>query len=69
MKNKTKQLRILSQKEIEEIYGQPQFAQVDRQYFFSLAPEEEEATTSLHSVKSRVFFILQLGYFRNRPRL
>lgn len=66
MKNKTKQLRILSQKEIEEIYGQPQFTHEDRQHLFALATEEEKAATSLHSVKSRVFFILQLGYFKVR---
>ncbi|HRQ41524.1 MAG TPA: DUF4158 domain-containing protein [Chloroflexota bacterium] len=65
--NKTdKRLIILGPDEIEAIYGLPVFDEEDRAFHFTLLPPERAALSSLHSVKSRLYFILQLGYFKAR---
>ena len=61
-----KRLRILSDDEIEAIYGRPRFTQEERIEYFSLSPTEKAALERLHSIKSRIYFILQLGYFKAR---
>jgi hypothetical protein len=61
-----KRLRILSDEEIEAIYGIPRFTHEERIEYFSLSPIEKAALEQLHSIKSRIYFILQLGYFKAR---
>lgn len=58
--------RILSDDEIEALYGQPRFTPEERSEYFALSPEEKATQGQLHSVKSQTFFILQLGYFKAR---
>jgi hypothetical protein len=57
-------LRILSDEEMDALYGRPRFTQEERNEYFTLSPEEKAALEGLHSLKSKVFFILQLGYFK-----
>jgi hypothetical protein len=64
--NPGKRLAILGTAEIEDIYGRPCFTPEERDEYFMLSPEEKAAMAQLHSVKSRTFFILQLGYFKAR---
>ena len=59
-------LRILSPLEIETLYGHPCFTPDEQTEYFSLSLEEKLLTETLHSFKSRIFFILQLGYFKAR---
>ena len=59
-------LRILSDPEIEALYGQPRFTPDEQAEYFSLSLEEKLLAETLHSFKSRIFFILQLGYFKAR---
>jgi TnpA family transposase len=59
-------LKILSDDEIEALYGRPRFTQEEREEYFTLSAEEKAALGHLHSLKSKVFFILQLGYFKAR---
>ena len=61
-----KRLRILSDDEIEAIYGIPRFTHEERIEYFSLSPSEKAMLEQLHSIKSRIYFILQLGYFKAR---
>ena len=61
-----KRLKILSDDEIEAIYGIPHFTNEERIEYFSLSPSEKATLEQLHSIKSRVYFILQLGYFKAR---
>ncbi len=61
-----KRLKILSDDEIEAIYGIPRFTNEERIEYFSLSPSEKAILGQLHSIKSRIYFILQLGYFRAR---
>lgn len=59
-----KRLRILSDDEIEAIYGIPRFTHEERIEYFSLTPSEKAILEQLHSIKSQIYFILQLGYFK-----
>jgi Tn3 transposase DDE domain/Domain of unknown function (DUF4158) len=66
MDNPGKRLIILSSAEIDALYGRPRFTQEERAEYFALSDSEKAALGQLHSLKSRVFFILQLGYFKAR---
>ena len=59
-------LKILSGDEIDTLYGRPRFTHQERVEHFALSPTEETALEQLHSIKSTIFFILQLGYFKAR---
>jgi hypothetical protein len=59
-------LKILSDDEIDALYGRPRFAQEERDEYLALSAQEKTALEQLHSLKSKVFFILQLGYFKAR---
>ncbi len=59
-----KRLKILSDKEISEIYDLPQFTSEEQIKYFELNPEESLELQSLRSIKSKTYFILQLGYFK-----
>jgi hypothetical protein len=66
MDNPGKRLIILSRDEIDSLYGRPHFTQEERVEYFTLSDSERAACEQLHSYKSRLFFILQLGYFKAR---
>ena len=59
-------LRILSDSEIDALYGRPRFTQEERDEYFSLAPAEKETLEQLRFINARINFILQLGYFKAR---
>src|SRR3954470_16173314 len=59
-----KRLRILGDDEIEALYGRPRFAEEERTQFFALSPAERVVLEQFHSIKSRIYWILQLGYFK-----
>lgn len=65
-KSKTgqKRLKILSEDELKSIYGRPSFTYEDRCYYFSLSEPEKELLETLRSIKSKAYFVLQLGYFK-----
>ena len=58
-------LKILGDDEIEALYGRPHFTDDERLEYFALAPTEKAVLEQLHSTKSRMYFILQLGYFKS----
>lgn len=64
--NPGKRLVILGDEEIDALYGRPRFTPEEREECFALSAEENATLTQLHSLKSRMFFILQLGYFKAR---
>jgi len=66
MQSTEKRLRILAEDEIEAIFGRPQFTHEERIQYFSLSSMEETTLEDLRSFKSRICFILQLGYFKAR---
>ena len=62
--NTERNLQILQTKEIEELYAIPSFEEEDRQLYFNLSAEEYRLMQSFRGLSSRVFFVLQLGYFK-----
>lgn len=63
---RNRRLTILDQDEIDALYGLPRFSDEEREQYFTLTPEEQGALAEFHSSKSKIFFILQLGYFKAR---
>ncbi len=63
-KSEPKRLKILNENELENIYGRPRFTYEDRCHYFSLSQPEKELLHLLRSVKSKAYFVLQLGYFK-----
>jgi TnpA family transposase len=63
-----KRLRILGDDEIEALYGRPRFTDDERLEYFSLSATEKAILEQLHSTTSRIYCILQLGYFKARHR-
>src|SRR5919109_2891822 len=61
-----RRLRILGDDEIDVLYGRPRFTQEERMEYFTLSREEQMVLAQLHSLKSRLHFVLQLGYFKAR---
>ena len=57
-------LHILESEEIAHIYALPDFTPDERALFFSLSTQEGEQLSKLRGVSSKVYFILQLGYFK-----
>ena len=56
-----KRLRILGDDEIKAIYGRPRLTPDERDQYFSLSQPEWELLQALRSIKSQVYFVLQLG--------
>ena len=65
METRERRLRILGEDEIDALYGLPHFSDDERPEYFSISPAEKRALDQLHSIKSRIYFILQLGYFKS----
>jgi len=61
---KEKRLKILGQDEIDSIYSRPNFTQEERVEYFAKSQLEQELLETFGSVKSQIYFILQLGYFK-----
>jgi Domain of unknown function (DUF4158) len=61
-----KRLSILGEEEIDALYGLPRFTPEERGEYFALSPTDIAALRPLHSLKSHLYGILQLGYFRAR---
>ncbi|OYE01953.1 Tn3 family transposase [Nostoc sp. 'Peltigera membranacea cyanobiont' 232] len=61
---KEKRLKILATDEIESIYNRPYFTQAEQIEYFTLSQLDLEIVEGFGSIKSQVYFIIQLGYFR-----
>jgi hypothetical protein len=64
----SKRLRILGDEEIDAFYGRPRFTPDERQEYFPFAPPELTALDQFHSHPSRLYAMLQLGYFKARQQ-
>lgn len=63
--NQSKRIHLLSDSEKNELYARPEFNAEERELYFSLAQNEYDLLQNYYSnTKTRVFFILQLGYFK-----
>jgi TnpA family transposase/CheY-like chemotaxis protein len=61
-------LQILSPEEYDLLWGLPRLSQADRDLFFTLNPREEQALSRLRTPRTKLHFLLLLGYFRARQR-
>ena len=57
-------LQILSHEEYELLWDFPRFAQSDRDLFYTLTTPEREALEQRRSIRTKLHFLLHLGYFR-----
>jgi TnpA family transposase len=64
VKRQEKRLKILTTDEIESIYNRPCFTHEEQIEYFSLSQSDLEILELFRSIKSQIYFILQLGYFR-----
>ena len=55
---------LLSNAEIEEFYSLPIFNKKDREIFFALSNSDYKLLDEYRTQKLKIYFILQLGYFR-----
>ena len=60
----SRRLSILTQREIDDLYGLPRFTEEDRQIYFDLSGAEEARVRAMHTVSAKAHFVLQLGYFK-----
>ena len=66
-KQSDKRRYILSQSEVSELYCLPRLNHIQREQSFSLADEALKTVNQQSSLGSKVYFILLLGYFREKP--
>lgn len=64
-----RRLQILTEQEVSAIYDRPRFNDLERRHYFSLSKEELRAAKLRSFINdkkasSKLFFILQLGYFK-----
>lgn len=57
-------ITLLSNAEIDELYSLPIFNEEDRYVFFSLSSSDYKLLDEYRTQRLKVYFILQLGYFR-----
>ena len=57
-------ISLLSNAEIEEFYSLPIFNKKDREIFFALSNSDYKLLDEYRTQKLKIYFILQLGYFR-----
>ena len=61
-------LQILSPEEYELLWGFTHFTMSERQLFFTLTPREQNRYERLRTRRTKVHFLLHLGYFKARQR-
>jgi len=64
MKANQNRLSILTQSEIQDYFGIPRLTQEDREYYFELADNEVKLIGENWPLNSKLYFVLQLGYFK-----
>lgn len=65
----TKRIQLLSDSEISDIYNRPDFNNDERELYFSINDGKELALLNQYpNIKTRVYFILQLGYFKAKQQ-
>ncbi len=63
----SKRLTILLDSEIKDLFGPPKLSTEEKRHYFSLSDPEKEILQSIHSRRSKAYFILMLGYFKIKP--
>jgi TnpA family transposase len=64
MATESHRLSILSDQEIEDLYGLPKFTDDDRLLYFDLSPAEKAAAGAIKTASVAAFLMVELGYFK-----
>jgi hypothetical protein len=64
MASESHRLSILSDQEIEDLYGLPKFTDDDRLLYFDLSPAEKVAAGAIKTASVAAFLMVELGYFK-----
>jgi hypothetical protein len=64
-----KRIKILSEVEIKDLYCLPKFTLEEKIIFFTLNKKERQFVEKIPDISSKVYAILQLGYFKAKRRL
>ena len=59
-----RKIKLLSENEIRDLYSLPKFNADERRLYFSLNESELKSLKQIRTVKAKLYFILQLGYFK-----
>src|SRR5680860_1857947 len=59
-----KRIQLLSDTEVEDLYALPEFNAAEQSLYFTLSKSEQIALNRYNNVKIKIYFILQLGYFK-----
>lgn len=59
-----KRLYLLSEAEISDLYARPVFNRDEQQLYFEMNQNEWDALSQFGTIKTKVYFILQLAYFK-----
>lgn len=64
----TKRLYLLSEAEIADLYALPDFMLAEKALYFTLNENELNTLNHYSNTKTRVYFILQLGFFKAKQQ-
>ncbi len=64
MQKDSKRLFILSRSEIQKLYDFPIFNIAEQHEYFTMNAQERKMAFSHHKLSAKIYFILQLGYFK-----
>lgn len=64
MPSESHRLSILSDQEIEDLYGFPRFTDEERELYFQLSEPEKAAAGAIRTASVAAHLILELGYFK-----
>ena len=62
-----KRIYLLPEAEIAALYARPVFNQIEQQLYFELNQVELNILSQFGTIKTKVYFILQLAYFKAKP--
>ena len=68
MKENTKHIDLLSKTEIDDLYARPVFNDDERAIYFKLNERETLAAEQYGNLRTRLYFILQTGYFKAKQQ-
>jgi hypothetical protein len=60
----SKRLQILTEEEIDALYGRPCFTAEERELYFTFTGLEQEILQRFRRLHVQLYFLLQLGYFK-----
>ena len=63
-----KRIHLLSSTEVEELYARPEFNAYEQRLYFTPNQSERAALAQHSNIKTRIYCILQLGYFKAKQQ-